>query len=70
MLRLMKSLWGMGKVAVLDSGFCVLQGAVELVKKGAFASALAKKRRHWPKHILGDAMICHFEDGNIGDVSA
>ena len=70
MLRLTKSLWGMGKVVVLDSGFCVLQGIVELVKKGVFASALIKKRRHWPKHILGDVIIRHFEDGNIGDVSA
>ena len=43
MLWLTKLLWGMGKVAVLDSGFCVFQGTVELVKKGTFASAPIKK---------------------------
>jgi hypothetical protein len=34
LLRLTRTIWGMGKVVVLDSGFCVLQGIVKL-KKGA-----------------------------------
>ena len=32
-----------GHVVVLDSGFCVLQGIVELCKKGVFAAAQIKK---------------------------
>jgi hypothetical protein len=53
LLHLTKSIWGTAKVVVLDSGFCVLQGIVELKKRGVFAAALIKKCRYWPKWILG-----------------
>eukprot|EP00957_Ditylum_brightwellii_P060547 4597413-Ditylum_brightwellii.AAC.1 len=34
MLRMSKPLYGTGKLVVLNSGFCVLQGIIELKKKG------------------------------------
>ena len=34
-----------GKVVILDSGFCVLEGLIELRKVGVFAGALINKRR-------------------------
>ena len=43
LLHLTKPVWGTGKLVVLDSGFCVLQGLVELKKKGVYAHALIKK---------------------------
>ena len=49
LLRLTKSLYHTGKCVILDSGFCVLKGLVELRKVGVFASAVTKKRRFWPK---------------------
>ena len=55
---------------MLDSGFCVLQGIVELRKRGVFGAALIKKRRYWPKHIEGDRIKAHFEDKAVGDVDA
>lgn len=42
LLRLTRPLWNQGKIVVLDSGFCVLKGIVELKKKGVFAAALIK----------------------------
>ena len=48
-----KPIHGSGKLVVLDSGFCVLQGLVELKKLGVFAHALIKKCRYWPKHVKG-----------------
>ena len=54
MLRCTKPLHGTGKVVVLDSGFCVLKGVVELKKRGVFAAALIKKRRYWPKYVPGE----------------
>jgi hypothetical protein len=47
LVRLVEStgLVGSGKVIVLDSGFCVLRGLVELRKRGVFASAIIKKKR-------------------------
>ena len=44
LFRLMKSQFGTGKTVVLDSGFCVLQGLVELKKNGIYTHALIKKK--------------------------
>ena len=43
LIRLTKSLQGRGSVVVLDSGFCVLKGIIELKKVGIHAAALIKK---------------------------
>jgi len=68
--RLTKPLYSTGKVVVLDSGFCVLEGLIELRKKGVFAGALIKKRRYWPKHVPGDDIDLHFEDKEVGSTDA
>jgi hypothetical protein len=70
LLRLTKPVWGTGKVVILDSGFCVLKGIIELKKQGVLAGALVKKRRYWPKYIRGDDIIAHFESKEVGDVDA
>ena len=70
LLYLTKPVWGAGKLVVLDSGFCVLQGLVELKKKGLDAHALFKKRRYWPKHVLGDDIIAHFAEKKVGETEA
>ena len=49
-------------VIILDSGFCMLKGIVELKKRGIYASALIKKRKYGPKYIKGDIIRQHFED--------
>ena len=65
MLHLTKPVWGTGKLGVLDSGFCVLQGLVELKKKGVYTHALIKKRRYWPKHVPGDDIIAPFAEKKV-----
>ena len=55
---------------MLHSGFCVLQGLVELKKLGVFAHALIKKRRYWPKHVKGDDIIQHFANKEVGSADA
>lgn len=70
LLRLTHSLHGTGKIVVLDSGFCVLKGIIELKKRGVFAAALIKKRKYWPKYIDGDRIKQHFTHKNVGDVDA
>ena len=70
LLRLTKQLWGAGKVVILDSGFCVLQGIAELKKKGVFASALIKKRRYWPKYVKGDDIKAYFNNKPIGSAES
>jgi hypothetical protein len=70
LLRLTKTIWGTGRLVILDSGFCVLEGIVALRRKGVFASALIKKRQHWPKFIPGDMIVRHFDDKDIGESDA
>ena len=64
LLHLSKPVHGTGKIFILDSGFCVLQGLIELKKRGCFA---IKKQRYWLKHIPGKEIIAHFADKEIGD---
>jgi Transposase IS4 len=70
LLRLTKLLWSTGKIVVLDSGFCVLKGIIELRQRGVFASAVIKKRRYWPKYIPGEVIQQHFEGLEVGSVDA
>ena len=46
LLRLTKALHYIGKVVVLDSGFCVLEAIIALKKIGVFTAAVIKKRRY------------------------
>ena len=54
LLCMLSPIYHKGFVVLLDSGFCVLKGIIELRKKGVFASALIKKWHYWPKYIKGD----------------
>jgi hypothetical protein len=67
LLRLCKPIYSRGFVVILDSGFCVLRGIVELRKKGVFAAAVIKKRKYWPKHVPGAAMDERMEAKAVGD---
>jgi Transposase IS4 len=70
LLRLCSSIFQSGRVIILDSGFCVLQGIVELCQRGVFASAVIKKRRYWPKHVPGQLMDERMQGLHIGDTDA
>jgi hypothetical protein len=61
-------IWNTGRVVILDSGFCVLPGIVELAKRGLHGGALIKKRRYWPKWILGEEIKAHFAEKEVGSV--
>ncbi len=67
---LTKKLWHTGKIVVLDSGFCILQGLVELKKWGVFASALIEKRCYRPKYVDGKSIKAHFFNQEVGAVDA
>ena len=61
-----KSLYSAGNVVILESGFCLLEGLIELRKVGVFVGALIKKRRYWPNHIKRDMIDTHFQDKEVG----
>ena len=50
LLHVLEPIFAKGMVAILDSGFCVLRGIIELNKWGVYASALIKKHKYWPTH--------------------
>ncbi|KAL7578819.1 hypothetical protein ACA910_016040 [Epithemia clementina (nom. ined.)] len=66
LLRMLTPIFYKGLLVILDSGFCVLKGIIELRKKGVFASALIKKRRYWPKYIRGEEIRAHFDGKDVG----
>jgi len=66
LLCLFSSIFYSGCVVILDSGFCVMKGIVELYKRGVYAGALIKKRRFWPKHVPGDVIDEHMNGKEIG----
>ena len=51
MLRLTKNLHGAGGNFMLYDGLYVLQGLVDINKKGVCESSLIKKSRYWPIYI-------------------
>ena len=55
---------------ILNSGFCVLKGIIELAKRGVFAGAQMKKRRYWPKYVPGDLIDNHFASAPVGESNA
>ena len=67
LLHILQPIFTKGYVVVLDSGFCVLKGIVELKKRGVYASALIKKRHYWPKYIKGDDIKSHFDGKDVGN---
>ena len=67
LLCLTKTLFNTGKIVVLDSGFCVLQGLVELKKAGVYAVAVIKKRCYWPKYVPRDKIDETMKECKIGE---
>jgi Transposase IS4 len=55
-----------GRVVIMDLGFCVLQALIELSLVGVYSSAVIKKRRYWPKCIVGEGINQHFQTTEVG----
>ena len=64
-MRYTRNIWNCAKVFIMDSGFCVTKGLVELQNKRVFGAALIKKRRYWPANIKGDAINDHFSSKEV-----
>ena len=46
LLRIYQSLYRKGTIIILDSGFYMPKGIIELIKKGVYAGTCVKKRRY------------------------
>ena len=70
LLQLCISIYGAGKIVILDSGFCALEGLIALRKVSVFAGALIKKRRYWPKCVMGDKIDVCFTGKEVGSTDS
>ena len=57
-------------MVIIDSGFCVTKGLVELQKKGVFGAELINKRKYWPANTKGDEIDAYFALKEVGNVDA
>ena len=62
MARMTNPLWGTGKVVVIDSGFCALEGSISMVEKGVLESASIMKRRYFPKGMSAEEILPHIQN--------
>ena len=70
LLRMMKIYFSTGRYVILDSGFYVLKGLIQLRDKGIFSCAVIKKRRYWPSMVPGKDMEDHFGEVEVGETYA
>ena len=70
LLCVLEPIFVKGMVVILDSGFCVLRGFIELQKWNVYASTLIKKFKYWPKHINGTEIKAHFDGKDVGDCNS
>ena len=70
MLCCLCSYFMLGKYVVLDSGFCILKGIIELKKRGVYACALIKKRRFWPTMVPDNEIDHHMKKSEVGTCKA
>ena len=68
MVRTTKPLWGTGKVVVVDSGLCVLEGLISMVQKGVFGSALINNQCYWPNGVPSEKILRHMQNKEVGYV--
>ena len=61
-------LWVTGKVLVMDSVFCVLEGFISMSEKGVLGLALIKKRSYWPKGVPEEDILWRIQNKEVGDV--
>ena len=47
MMRTKNMLWRTGKIVVMDSVFCVLEGLISMVEKDVLDLASINKRHYW-----------------------
>ena len=59
-LQLTRALWSTGKAVIINSGFCVLKGLLEIRKRGGLWNCIDKNMRYWPRGVYGDAINNYF----------
>ena len=70
MVRMTDPLWDTGKVVVMYSGVCVLEGLVSMVEKGVLGSALIQNWCFWPKGVPVEEILRHMQNKEVRNVDS
>ena len=57
-------------IVIMDSGFYIIRGLIELSKRGLFIFAVIKKQRYWLKYIDGNKLKEHFNNTAVEAVTS
>lgn len=67
-LRMTKTLWGSGRVVMLDSGFGGIPTISNLARKGLYGTCVIKKKRYWPAQTEAEQAINDLYGRPVGTV--
>ena len=65
-----KSYFSTSRYVIIDYGFCVLKGLIQLRKKGVFPCAVTKRIRYWPARVPGKDTVDNFWEVEVGETDA
>ena len=54
----------------MDSGFCVVEGLLEMKRLGVYGSTIVKKRRYYPRYIDGEEIKEYMDLKGVGEADA
>ena len=67
LLRMTKIYFDTYMYVIIDSGFCVFKGLIQLKKKVIFPCAVIKKRRYWTSMVSGKEVEDNFGYVEVGE---
>ena len=59
-----------GKVVILDSDLCVLDGIIALKNIGIYVGTLIEWQQYWPKYVLGNKIDTRFGLNDVGETDS
>ena len=65
-----KSYFSTGRYVILDSGFCILKGFIQLRKKGIVSCDFINNRRYSNSMVPGKETKDHFGEVEVGEIYA
>ena len=68
LLRMMKNYFETGRYVIIDYGFCVLKGLIQLRKKGIVSCDVINNRRYWTSMVPGKDTENHFGEVEVGEI--
>ncbi len=63
-----ESIWGSGRIVVMDSEFGYIPSVVQLKERGLLSTTVIKKKAHWPKFTKANEAMDHMAGKDVGTI--